>query len=173
MIIDECGSNLNLTPLYARAPRGQRAIGQVPRNTPPNTTLIASLSLSGIGPSLLLPGATDGLAFETYVAEVLAPALQPGQIVVLDNLSVHHRSQIADLITQRGCELWFLPSYSPDFSPIEQAFAKLKQALRRAKARTVDALHAAMSDALPTITPDDARGFFGACGYQLPSTHSL
>jgi len=173
VIIDECGSNLNLTPLYARAPRGQRAIGQVPRNTPPNTTLIASLTLNGIGPALLLPGATDGLAFESYIAEVLAPALQPGQIVVLDNLSVHHRAQVAELIRQRGCELWFLPSYSPDFSPIEQAFAKLKQALRRAKARTVDALYTAITEALPTITPDDARGFFGACGYQLQPTRSL
>jgi len=167
VIIDECGSNLDLTPRYARAPRGQRALGSVPRNTPPNTTLLASLTLSGIGPALLIPGATDGLAFDTYVSEVLAPALQPGQIVVLDNLSVHHRASVAELIRQRGCELWFLPSYSPDFSPIEQAFAKLKQALRRAKARTVDALHAALADALPTITAHDAHSFFAACGYHL------
>ncbi len=173
MIIDECGSNLNLTPLYARAPRGQRALGSVPRNTPPNTTLIAALTLSGIGPALWLPGPADGLAFETYVAELLVPALQPGQIVVLDNLNVHHRAGVAERIQQRGCELWFLPSYSPDCSPIEQAFAKLKQALRRAKARTHDALYTALAESLPTITPNDARGFFAACGFRLQPTHSF
>ena len=84
MILDECGSNLNLTPRYARAPRGQRAFGPVPRNTPPNTTVIASLTLAGIGPSILMPGATDGLAFEAYIEQVLAPTLRAGQVVILD-----------------------------------------------------------------------------------------
>ena len=172
MIVDECGSNVNLTPLYARAPRGQRAIGRIPRNTPPNTTLIAALSLQGIGPSLLVPGATDGLAFETYVEQVLAPSLQAGQIVVLDNLSVHHRARVAELIEARGCELWFLPSYSPDLSPIEAAFAKFKQALRRIGARTVEALYDAISQVLPTISPHDALAFFRACGYPSPANHA-
>jgi transposase len=172
VIVDECGSNLNLTPLYARAPRGQRALGRVPRNTPPNTTLIASLSLAGIGPTLLLPGATDGLAFELYVAQVLAPTLRPGQIVVLDNLSVHHRTHVAELIQARGCELWFLPSYSPDLSPIEPAFAKFKQALRRIGARTGEALYEAISQVLPTISPQDALGFFRACGYPTPANRA-
>lgn len=172
MIVDECGSNLNLTPLYARAPRGQRAIGRVPRNTPPNTTLIASLSLQGIGPSLLVPGATDGLAFETYVEQVLAPSLQAGQIVVLDNLSVHHRARVAELIEARACALWFLPSYSPDLSPIEPAFAKFKQALRRVGARTLEALYDAISQVLPTISPQDALGFFRTCGYPAPANRA-
>ncbi len=154
-----------MTPLYARAPRGQRALGRVPRNTPSNTTLIASLSLQGIGPSLLVPGATDGLAFETYVEQVLAPSLRAGQVVVLDNLSVHHRARVAALIQARGCELWFLPSYSPDLSPIEPAFAKFKQALRRFGARTVEALYDAIRQVLPSISPQDALGFFRACGY--------
>ncbi len=172
MIIDECGSNLNLTPRYARAPRGQRAFGAVPRNTPPNTTVIASLTLQGIGPSVLMPGATDGLAFEAYIEQVLAPELRPGQVVILDNLSVHRSARVEQLIRARGCELWFLPSYSPDLSPIEQAFAKFKQALRRAAARTLDALYEAIGQALPTISPQDAVGFFLACGYPPPNVHA-
>lgn len=172
MIIDECGSNLNLTPRYARAPRGQRAFGAVPRNTPPNTTVIASLTLQGIGPSVLMPGATDGLAFEAYIERVLAPALRPGQVVILDNLSVHRSARVEQLIRARGCELWFLPSYSPDLSPIEQAFAKFKQALRRAAARTLDALYEAIGQALPAISPQDALGFFLACGYPPPNVHA-
>lgn len=132
VVIDECGSNVNLTPRYARAPRSERAVGRVPRNTPPNTTLIASLTLAGIGPSLILPGATDSLAMQTYVEQVLVPALRPGMIVVMDNLSAHKGTRVKELIVACGCELWFLPSYSPDFSPIEQAFAKLKALWRRA-----------------------------------------
>ena len=168
IVIDECGSNLNLTPRYARAPRGQRAIGYVPRNTPPNTTLIASLTLQGMGPALLLPGATDRLAFEAYVEHCLAPALRPGQIVILDNLSAHHSARVHQLVAAKQCELWFLPSYSPDFSPIEPAFAKLKQAWRKAQARTVDVLYDTIADSLPTITHEDAMGFSTGCGYQIP-----
>ncbi len=165
-MIDECGSNLNLTPRYARAPRGQRAIGYVPRNTPPNTTLIASLTLAGLGPAMLLPGATDRLAFEAYVEQVLAPVLRPGQIVILDNLSAHHSARVQRLVARRQCELWFLPSYSPDLSPIEPAFAKLKQAWRQAGARTLDTLHDTISASLPLITSDDAHSFFAHCGYR-------
>lgn len=167
VVIDECGSNLNLTPRYGRAPRGVRAVGRVPRNTPPNTTLIAALTLDGMGPCLLLPGATDRLAFEAYVEHVLAPALRDGQIVVLDNLSAHHSARVEQLIRARGCQLWFLPSYSPDFSPIEQAFAKLKTAWRKVGARTTEALYETVIATLPSITTQDARSFFTACGYQL------
>lgn len=169
VVLDECGSNLNLTPRYARAPRKERAYGSVPRNTPPNTTLIASLSLQGMGPAMVMPGATDTLAFEAYVCHVLAPTLRAGQIVVLDNLSAHKSSRAAQAIAARGCELWFLPSYSPDFSPIEQAFAKLKNQWRKAQARTPEALFEAVSSALPSITSHDARGFFRDCGYYLSS----
>ncbi len=166
VVIDECGSNLNLTPRYARAPRGQRAFGYVPRNTPPNTTLIASLTLDGLGPALLLPGATDRLAFEAYVEHVLAPTLRPGQIVIRDNLSAHHSTRVQRLVPARQCELWFLPSYSPDRSPIEPAFAKLEQAWRTAGARTVAALSATISTSLPSITHQHARHFFANCGYR-------
>jgi transposase len=167
VIFDECGSNLDLTPRYARAPHNQRAYSTLPRNTPANTTLMASLSLQGIGPTLILPGATTGLAMEAYVERVLGPSLRPGQVVVMDNLSAHKGSRIAELIAACGCELWFLPSYSPDLSPIEQAFAKLKAAWRRAQARTLERLYDTISESLPIITHDDARSFFRDCGYQI------
>ena len=170
IVIDECGSNLNLTPRYARAPRGQRAIGYVPRNTPPNTTLIASLTLTGLGPAMLLPGSTDRLAFEAYVEQGLAPALRPGQVVILDNLSAHHSAKVQRVVAARHCELWFLPSYSPDLSPIEPAFAKLKQAWRKAGARTLEALYDTISTSLPSITHHDAHNFFVNCGYHLSPT---
>lgn len=170
VIVDESGTNLNLTRRYARAPRNQRAYGTVPRNTPPHTTLIASLSLRGIGPALTLPGATHTAAFEVYIDQILGPSLVPGQIVVLDNLSAHTSARVRTLIEARGCQLWFLPAYSPDCSPIEQAFSKLKEWLRRAQARTPDALEAAIAVALDQITPEDARGYFIHCGYTLRSS---
>jgi transposase len=175
VIIDECGSNLNLTPRYARAPRKERACGSVPRNTPPTTTLIASLTLQGMGAALVLPGATDHLAFEAYIEQVLAPTLRAGQVVVIDNLSAHKSARVQDSISACGCELWFLPSYSPDLSPIEQAFAKLKNAWRQAAARTADTLVDTICTSLPTITPSDAASFFRDCGYQsqAPLAQSL
>jgi transposase len=165
VIVDECGSNLNLTPRYAYAPRGERAYGLVPRSTEANTTLIAALTSAGMGPSMLLTGATDGDAFEAYVVHLLAPSLRPGQIVVLDNLSAHKRERVRERIEGRGCQLWFLPSYSPDLSPIEEAFSKLKHLLRRAEARTREALEAAIAAALTQITPADAHAFFTHLGY--------
>jgi transposase len=170
VIVDESGTNLNLTPRYARAPCGQRAYGQVPRNTPPNTTLIAALTMSGMGPAMVMSGATDTAAFEVYVTHFLAPSLRPGQIVVMDNLSAHKSRRVQEVIAARGCELWYLPSYSPDLSPIEEAFSKLKALLRRAQARTYEALENAIAMALDQITAADARGYFGHCGYQLPTS---
>ncbi len=165
VVVDECGSNINLTPIYARAPRGLRAYGQVPRNTEKNTTLIASMTTVGMGPALLLDGATDTAAFEVYVEQVLAPELRPGQVVVIDNLSAHKSERVRTVIEARGCELWFLPAYSPDLSPIEEAFSKLKALVRRAEARTRDALYDAIATALERITPSDAHGYFQHGGY--------
>jgi transposase len=116
---------------------------------------------------MVLSGASDTLAFEVYVREVLAPTLHKGQIVVLDNLSAHKSSRTAEALAARGCELWFLPSYSPDFSPIEQAFAKLKNQWRKAEARTPEALLDAVSSSLPSITSQDAYGFFQDCGFRV------
>jgi len=120
VFVDESGSNIALTPLYARAPKGQRAAGSVPRNRGKNTTLLASVSVEGLGASMLLEGATNTAAFEVYLEQILLPSLAPGQIVVMDNLSAHKGARVHQLIEERGCQLLFLPAYSPDFSPIEE-----------------------------------------------------
>jgi transposase len=165
VIVDESGYNLNMTSLYARAPHGERAYAQVPRNTPANTTLIAALTTDGMRAPMLVTGATDHHVVEAYVEQVLVPTLQPGQVVLLDNLSAHKHARLEPLLAARGCQLWFLPAYSPDLAPIELAFAKIKQAVRRAAARTSTALEAAITEALALITASDAQGFFAHCGY--------
>jgi transposase len=165
VIVDETGSNIGLTPLYAWAPRGKRAYGSVPRNYGKNTTLLASLSLFGMGAAMILEGASDTMAFEYYVEHILAPSLKPGQIVLMDNLSSHTGPKVRQAIEAKGCQLLFLPAYSPDLSPIEEAFSKLKAFLRRVGARTHEDLWQALCDALETITPQDALGWFTHCGY--------
>ena len=165
--MDECGSNIALTRLMARAPRGQRATGSVPRNRGANTTLIASLSREGMGEALIMQGAANRVAFELYIEQILAPSLQPGQIVVMDNLQIHKGERVRQAIEARGCQLLFLPAYSPDFSPIEEAFSKLKGYLRKVGARTREALEEALIQALTTITAQDAHGWFGHCGYSF------
>lgn len=166
VIIDEFGSNLNLTPIYARAPRGERAYGKAPRNTERNTTTIASLTSEGIGPTMTLSGATDMAAFEAYVEHFLVPSLVASKVVVMDNLSAHKSERGRQMIEARGCQLWYLPSYSPDLSPIEEAISKLKSLLRRAEARTNEALQQAIARVLDAVTSDDALGYFAHCGYK-------
>src|SRR6266446_10826754 len=152
VFVDETGSHIAMTPLYAYAPRGERAVGKVPRNYGAIMTLIASMSLAGMGPAFVLDGAADSAAFEIYVEQILAPSLRPGQIVILDNLSIHLSPRVRAAIEARGCRLLFLPAYSPDFSPIEEAFSKLKTLLRQAGARTREALQEAIATALDLIT---------------------
>lgn len=118
-----------------------------------------------MGEALILEGAADTCAFESYIEQVLAPSLQPGQTVVLDNLNIHHGVRVRDAIEAKGCHLVFLPSYSPDLSPIEQAFSKIKTCLRRIGARTPQALQEAIAQALEAITDQDARNCFAHCGY--------
>ena len=173
VFVDETGSHIAMTPLYAYAPRGQRAIGKVPRNYGTIMTLIASLSLDGMGPAFVLDGAADSAAFEVYVEQLLAPSLRPGQIVILDNLSIHLGPQVKQAIEARGCRLLFLPAYSPDFSPIEEAFSKVKTFLRRQEARTREALQEALAQVLDLITEADARGWFTHCGYPPPGLAEL
>lgn len=168
VFVDESGTNTAMTLRYGRAPRGERAVGQAPRNHGLNVTLLAALTPAGMGPALVVERAADGPAFETYVGELLGPSLRPGQTVVLDNLSVHKSQEIRDLIERVGCRLLFLPPYSPDFTPIEPAFAKVTQRLRRAAARPVDDLVVAIGGALDAVTATDARGFFAHGGYPLP-----
>jgi transposase len=165
VFIDECGSNIALTRLYARSPKGKRAYGAIPRNRRANITLLASLSLQGMGEALILEGSADAPVFELYIEQILAPSLQAEQIVILDNLSTHIGEKVRQAIEARGCQLLFLPSYSPDFSPIEEAFSKLKACLRRVGARTQEALQEAIGQALLTITKQDALGWFTHCGY--------
>ncbi len=164
--LDETGSHLGYTPRYARAPRGVRARAAAPRNPGENKTVVAALSRDGIGPALRFDGAMTTARFEGYVRHVLAPTLRRGQIVVADNLRAHHSERARAAIEARGAQLWHLPAYSPDFNPIELAFAKLKQALRRRAARTDDDLRAATWAALATVTPSDILAWLVHCGYQ-------
>lgn len=164
--MDESSTNIALAPRYGRAPKGQRAGGSVPRNWGKNVTLICSISLEGgIGPSLSIEGPSDTESFGLYLRELLCPALRPGQIVVMDNLSVHKGAWVRELVEGKGAEVVLLPAYSPDFNPIEEAFSKVKGLLRKAKARTREALFEATHHALSAVTAEDARGFFAHCGY--------
>ena len=134
------GFNTSMTRLRARAPRGKRAHGKVPCNRGKNTTLIAAITLEGgMGESMTVEGATDAEAFETYVEHFLAPTLTEGQVVVLDGLGAHRTDRAKELIEERGADLLFLPSYSPDLNPIEEAFSKIKNIVRKAQARTREA----------------------------------
>ena len=172
VFVDEAGTHIALTRRHARAPRGERARGVVPRNRGRTTTLVASLTLAGMGPAMTVEGGTTIPVFEAYVSQVLAPVLAPGQVVVLDNLAAHHGARARELVEARGAELVFLPAYSPDFSPIEEAFSKLKALLRTAAARTREALFEAIGRALRAITARDARGFFAHCGYPVAAAQA-
>lgn len=171
--IDESGTQTNMTPRYSRAPRGKRAYGSAPRNHETITTLVASLSLTGLGAAMTLEGAMDADAFVAYLAAFLVPTLVPGGIVVMDNLSVHKDKRVCPLIEGAGCTLVYLPAYSPDLTPIEHAFSKIKEYLRRVGARSREALEAAITAAMATVTAADAIGWFTHCGYPPPSRQSL
>jgi transposase len=167
VFVDECSSNTSLAPLYGWARKGERANQRVPRNWGKNITLISSLGKErGMGASLVVEGSTNAMVFETYLQEVLLPTLKKGQVVVMDDLSAHKGQRVRDLIEARGCQLIYLPPYSPDFNPIEQAFSKLKNYLRAACARSRDALMEIIGEALSTITVSDAEGYFEHCGYR-------
>lgn len=168
VFVDECSTNIALSPIYARAPRGERALGKAPRNWGKNISLICAIDAQGVKPSMSVEGAVDGEAFEAYVEHFLVPKLKRGQVVVMDNLSVHKSKRVQWLVEESGCELVFLPPYSPDFNPIEETFSKVKGTLRKAGARTREALVEATGRALDTITPQDIRGFYADCGYRLP-----
>jgi transposase len=140
---------------------------QVPRNRGSNTTLLASITLGGMGETMAVEGSTNQEVFEAYVEHVLAPTLEAGQVVILDNLSAHKPARVRELIEERGCELIYLSAYSPDFNPIEEAFAKIKGMLRKAGARTKDALVDVLGEAISAISAQDARGYFEHAGYRL------
>lgn len=169
VFVDEMGTHTSLAPLYAYAPVGERAFFEIPRNRGKNTTLLTSLHPGGMGPSMAVEGATTSRVFATYVEKVLVPSLKEGQIVVMDNLGAHRPKRVRELIEGRGCKLIYLPSYSPDLNPIEEALSKIKHILRKTCARTKEALIEAMGRALAAVSAQDARGYFVHCGYRAPA----
>jgi transposase len=166
VFVDECGTHTSLAPIYGYAPKGERLRLSVPRRRGKNTTLLSSMTVGGMGPSLAVEGATTARVFETYLKKVLAPKLKEGRIVIMDNLGAHRPKRVRELIERKGCQLIYLPSYSPDYNPIEEAFAKIKNLLRKAAARTKEALVEAIGVALSAVTAADARGFFEHAGYR-------
>lgn len=165
VVLDEAGTHVAMTPRYARAPRNARAHDQAPFNKGSNITTLATLTTAGVAAAMTVVGAADTLVVEAFVREWVVPHLRAGQILVLDNVRTHKSDGLRRLVEAAGCQLRFLPPYSPDLSPIEEAFAKFKALLRRAKARTVAAVEVAIGQALDAITPRDARQFFAHCGY--------
>lgn len=156
-----------MTREYARAPTGERVHGAAPYNWGDNITMIGALSSSSVLAMMTIPGSTDGEVFVAFIEQVLAPKLRPGDVVIMDNLSAHKVTGVREGIEAAGASLRYLPPYSPDMNPIESCWSKVKQHIRGAEARTVDALIDAVELAIDAVTPQDARGWFGRCGYQL------
>jgi len=165
VVIDECSTHLDMVPRYARAARGKRAYARQRRNYGQNVTLLAGLRLEGMSAPLVIEGAVTTAVFEAYIREIVLPTLRPGDLVILDNLMAHKSKTVRGLLAARGCRLLFLPTYSPDLSPIENAFSKIKQCLRRMRAQFLDALIDAIATALDLISPFDAIGYFTNCGF--------
>jgi transposase len=165
--LDESGVNLGMTRLYGRAAPGERVVEATPGTSGPHYTVVATLGVNGVQAPLLFEGAMTTLAFETYVEDVLAPTLQRGEILLLDNLSAHKGGSAQATLEARGVQVVFLPPYSPDLNPIELCWAKVKQALRAAKARTWDALVDALCEALLSVSRTDVLAWFTHCGYEL------
>jgi putative transposase len=166
VFLDETWTKTNMAPLRGWAPRGERLPTKVPQGRWKTTTFVAALRLDRIEAPWLLEGPIDGESFRTYVARVLVPTLHPGDIVVMDNLGSHKGKAVRDLIRSAGAILFFLPKYSPDLNPIEQVFAKLKHLLRKAAARTIEALTAAVGETLGAFTAEECANYFRNSGYQ-------
>lgn len=158
-----------MTRLYGRAPKGERITERVPRNYGEQTSLISSLSLGGVEATMSIGGAVDTEVFDAYVEQVLRPTIRAGDVVVLDNLTAHRASRIEQVAAECGATVVWLSPYSPDFSPIEMMWSKIKAAIRAAKARTREELEQALDSALSLITGADCLGWFAHCGYQVTS----
>ncbi len=165
VFIDETGVDTKMARRFGRSPRGERCRAAVPHGHWRTTTFTAGLRLTGMTAPFILEGPMDGEGFLAYVEQVLAPSLQPGDIVIIDNLPAHRVTGVKTAIEAKDATLIFLPPYSPDFNPIEKAFSKFKAYLRKTAARTVDDLWAAIADALKTFTPAECQNYFAACGY--------
>jgi transposase len=170
VFLDESAVNTAMTPTHGRAPRGERVYDSAPRNYGEQTSIVGALSFGrGLLATMTLTGAVDTPAFDAYLERVLGPRLRRGDVVVLDNLNVHKASQVERVAAARGARVIWLPPYSPDFSPIEQCWSKIKTLLRAAKARTREELEKALAGATRLITKSDIRGWFKHCGYKVAS----
>ena len=167
MFLDESGVTTEMTRRYGRAARGERVHDAVPAGHWRTLTLLAALGLRGVRAAMTVEAPTDGDVFLAYVEHVLGPRLEAGDVVILDNLPAHKVAGVRALIEARGAHLLYLPPYSPDFNPIEQAWSKIKERLRAAQARTLPLLEDAVTAALAAITPDNAVGWFRHCGYRI------
>ena len=165
VFLDETGASTKMARRHGRAPRGQRLRASVPHGHWKTTTFIGGLRLSGMTAPMVLDGPMTGGWFVAYVEQVLVPTLRPGDIVILDNLAAHKNAAARQAIEAAGASVRFLPPYSPDLNPIENAFAKLKALLRKAAARTIERLWAAIAEAIDTFSPTECANYFAAAGY--------
>jgi transposase len=165
IFLDEFGINLTMTRTYARAPRGQRALVSEPFKHGPNFSVISAMGVDGLCAPFLIEGTINSEVFTRYVEQMLVPCLRSGQQVWLDNVKFHSAPQAVAALTAAGAQVCYLPTYSPDFNPLEHGISKIKEQLRAAKARTPRALTTALVQALDTVTTSDIRGWFTHCGY--------
>lgn len=167
VFIDETWTRTNMAPLRGWAARGERLKASVPHGHWKTMTFLAALRHGGVDAPWLIDGPINGEIFRTYVEKVLVPVLRPGDVVVMDNLGSHKSKAVRRAIRAAGAKLFFLPKYSPDLNPIEMLFAKLKHWLRRAAARTTDAVCDAIAPILDTVTPNECTNYFAQAGYEL------
>jgi len=167
VFVDESGVTTEMTRRYGRAPRGQRVREAAPAGHWSTLTVLGAMSCPGLLATMTVESSTDGDVFLAYLEQVLCPRLQPGQVVVMDNLSAHKVEGVRQRIEATGAELLYLPSYSPDFNPIEPCWGKIKQCLRAWKARTVERLEEALTEAIASISPQNALAWFHHCGYGI------
>jgi len=167
VFLDESGVTTEMTRRYGRAPRGERVAEGTPAGHWRTLTVLGARTMRGLVAAMTIESPTDGDVFLAYVEQVLCPRLQPGQVVVMDNLAAHKVAGVRAWIEATGAELLYLPPYSPDFNPIEQAWSKVKQWLRSAKARTLETLETAITESLAAITADHASAWFAHCGYAI------
>jgi transposase len=167
VFLDESGAKTNMTRLYGRAAKGQRCVDHTPYGHWKTMTMISAICRDRVldQASVVLDGAMDGPTFLGYVTRCLVPALVPGQIVVMDNLASHKVAGVREAIEAAGCELWYLPPYSPDLNPIEKLWSKVKSWLRQAGETTLHALSQAVGDALRNVKPGECKNYFVSCGY--------
>ena len=165
VFLDETGASTKMARRHGRAPRGERLRASVPHGHWKTTTFIGGLRLSGMTAPMVLDGPMTGAWFQAYVEQILVPTLRAGDIVILDNLAAHKRAAVRQAIEAAGASMRFLPPYSPDLNPIENAFAKFKALLRKAAARTVDQLESAIAAAIDTFSPPECANYFAAAGY--------